>query len=174
MDVLGLSCPGRAPGSTRRGGGELSIDSVRYAPGESQRLVSRACWAARISVLSPGELASASCLTCSGAWPHAPTKSCSDGADSLFVGGPGQHSPESDRHRPAAYPEPILLPDQPAGEQAPLGRGHWRRSLLSFSVGQTCLHRELQGLDLPEPLGREPAAKALICGLGLLSLLAAE
>lgn len=35
-------------------------------------------------------------------------------------GGAGQHGFESHRHGQAAHPEPLLLPDQPAGEPTPI------------------------------------------------------
>ncbi|XP_057571426.1 tubulin gamma-2 chain isoform X2 [Hippopotamus amphibius kiboko] len=43
---------------------------------------------------------------------------------SVPPGGAGQHSPEPDRHRPPAHPEPILLPDQPAGVHHHVGQHH--------------------------------------------------
>ncbi|XP_066119674.1 tubulin gamma-2 chain isoform X2 [Saccopteryx bilineata] len=41
-----------------------------------------------------------------------------------LCGGAGQHSLEQDRHRPPAHPEPILLPDQPAGVHHHVSQHH--------------------------------------------------
>lgn len=116
MLAQGQSSLGEHGEHSQEGGkGRGSIEGVSYVPRMSQLVVSSVCHLCR--GLHPGPVLDHQCpgthgQDCPSLLPQGPSQS-----QVCLAGGSGQHSLESDRDRPAAHSEPVILTDQPAGEK---------------------------------------------------------